>query len=172
MPPVTRRAVLLALAPAVFAPAFIARVTPYAAAAKPARSLVPAMTGAYALPDRQAKVAATLTATPTIASQPGTQILDIAMTRLGTGQPVTRFETELSKQLHLIAVSGDLRTFAWSTATSRTQTGASGYRTAFPHAGLWHVYGVAPAPPARQRAGAGRDDLSRRRGPRRVHLGH
>ena len=33
------------------------------------------------------------------------------MTRLGTGQPVTRHETELSKQLHLIAVSGDLRAF-------------------------------------------------------------
>ena len=143
MPFITCRAALLALAPAILAPAAIGHVTPPAAAAEPARSPAPALAGAYALPDGQPKVAAMLTATPKPGSQAGTQILDVAMTRLGTGQPVTRFETELSKQLHLIAVSGDLRTFVHEHGDKPDARGHFRVPMTFPHAGLWHVYADA-----------------------------
>ncbi len=137
MPPITRRAALLALAPATAALAIPA------IAAEPSFPSGPKLTGAYALPDGQAKVAATLTATPKPGGQPGAQMLDVAMTRLGTGQPITRFETELSKQLHLIAVSGDLRTFVHEHSDKPDAHGHFRVPMAFPHAGLWHVYADA-----------------------------
>ena len=95
------------------------------------------------LPDGQPKVAATLTATPKPGGQTGTQVLDVAMTRLGTGQAVTRYETELSKQLHLIAVSGDLHTFVHEHGDKPDARGHLRIPVAFPHAGLWHVYADA-----------------------------
>ncbi len=138
MPPITRRAALLALAPAIALPATLPVI-----AAEPSSPQGPKLTGAYALPDGRAKVAATLTATPKSASQAGTQTLDLAMTRLGTGQPVTRYETELSKQLHLIAVSGDFRTFVHEHGDKPDAHGHFRRPMAFPHAGLWHVYADA-----------------------------
>ena len=138
MPPITRRAALLALAPAI-----AASTTFPVIAAEPPSPPGPKLTGTYALPDGQAKVAATLTATPRAAGQPGAQVLDVAMTRLGTGRPVTRFETELSKKLHLIAVSGDFRTFVHEHGDKPDARGHFRVPIAFPHAGLWHVYADA-----------------------------
>lgn len=138
MLPITRRAALLALAPAMLAPAIIVR-----AAAEPARAPAPLLTGIYALPDGQPKVAATLSATPKAGSPAGMQVLDVAMTRLGTGQAITRFETELSKRLHLIAVSGDLRTFVHEHGDKPDARGHFRVPMTFPHGGLWHVYADA-----------------------------
>lgn len=138
MPPITRRAALLALAPSMAAFATFPAI-----AAEPPSPPGPALTGTYALPDGQAKVAATLSATPKPAGQPGTQVLDVAMTRLGTGRPVTRFETELSKQLHLIAVSGDGRAFVHGHGDKPDARGRFRVPMAFPHGGLWHVYADA-----------------------------
>ena len=139
MPFLTRRAALLALAPTVIA----APVTPHGAAAQPVRSPGPALTGIYALPDGRPKVAATLAAAPEAGGPAGAQVLDVAMTRLGTGRAVTRYETKLSKQLHLIAVSGDLRTFVHEHGDKPDASGRFRVRMAFPHAGLWHVYADA-----------------------------
>ena len=57
MPPMTRRAALSALAPA-YAGLCVRAVR----AAEPQRPPAPGLVGAYALPDGQAKVAATLSA--------------------------------------------------------------------------------------------------------------
>ena len=138
MLPITRRAALLALAPAAFAPASF--VMSPAAAAQPARAPLPTLQGIYALPDGQPKVSATLTAAPKPGGPSGTEILDVAMARLGTAQPVTRYETELSKQLHLIAVSGDLRGFVHEHGEKPDARGHFRVPMTFPHGGLWHVY--------------------------------
>lgn len=138
MPPTTRRAAMLALAPSL-----AAFTTFPVTAAEPPPPPGPRLTGTYALPDGQAKVAATLAATPKPGGQAGVQVLDVAMTRLGTGRPVTRFETELSKQLHLIAVSGDLRAFVHGHGDKPDARGHFRVPMAFPHGGLWHVYADA-----------------------------
>ncbi len=138
MPLVTRRAALLALAPAIASTSMLP-----ASAAEPPRQPTPTLTGTYALPDGQPKVAVTLAAAPKPGGQAGTQVLDVAMTRLGTGQVVTRYETELSKQLHLIAVSGDLRAFVHEHGDKPDARGHFRIPMAFPHGGLWHVYADA-----------------------------
>lgn len=106
----------------------------------------PALLGAYALPDGQPKVAATLTAMPRAGGPTETRVLEMTMIRLATSRPVTRYETKLSKQLHLIAVDGDLRTFVHGHGDR--PNGSERFRVAmtFPHGGLWHVYAdVVPA---------------------------
>jgi len=85
--------------------------------------------GAYALPNGQAKVSATLAL--------------VAMTPLGGSQPVTRHNVELSKRLHLIAVSGDLRTFVHEHGDKPDARGHFRIAMTLPHSGLWHVYADA-----------------------------
>ena len=142
MLPITRRAALLALAPAALAPALLYPAS-HAAATEPARAATATLPGIYALPDGQPKVAATLAAAPKPGGPAGTEILDVAMTRLGSGQAITRFEVELSKRLHLIAVSGDLRTFVHEHGDKPDARGHFRVPMTFPHAGPWHVYADA-----------------------------
>ncbi len=139
MPPFTRRTALLALPLSMSA---TLPVLPSNAADVP-YSTAPALSGAYALPDGQPRVAATLTATAKAGGPAGTQTLEVVMTRLGTSRPVTRYDTELSKQLHLIAVSGDLRTFLHGHGDSPDGSGRFRVAMTFPHSGLWHVYADA-----------------------------
>lgn len=124
-----RRAALAALA-------LLCRPAPVAAAAD--------TPGAYALPDGQAKVSATLSLAPAGSGAPaGTRVLDVAMTRLGAARPITRYEVELSKRLHLIGVSADLATFLHDHAE---QPGADGHfrvPMTFPRGGVWHVFADA-----------------------------
>jgi len=79
------------------------------------------LTGAHALPDGGPKVSATLVAT---SGWDGAETLNIAMTATGQQRPVTKYETELSKQLHVIAVSGDFRTFMHECADRATPAAA------------------------------------------------
>lgn len=96
-----------------------------------------ALTGTYALPDGMPKVSATLTATP--GADPK-QVLDIAMTPLGASAPAAAYETELSKQLHVIAVSGDLRQFVHEHGEAPAANGHFSIPFTFPQQGLWHIY--------------------------------
>lgn len=95
------------------------------------------LTGAYALPDGQPKVSATLTVSPGGGLR---RTLDIAMTPLGATAPATRYETELSKQLHVIAVSADLRDFVHEHGEAPARDGHFRVPMTFPHPGSWHVY--------------------------------
>lgn len=99
-----------------------------------------ALTGAYALPEGQPKVAASLAATP---GRDGTETLDIAMTALGQQRPLTRYETELSKQLHVIAVSSDFRTFVHEHAERPAANGHFRVSMRLPRPGRYHVYADA-----------------------------
>lgn len=131
MPISTLRAALLALALAV----------PAHAATAPAS--VP-INGAYALPDGQPKVSATLALTQAPrGGSPNAYVLDVAMTPLGGSRPITRYDVELSKRLHLIAVSGDFRTFVHEHSDAPDARGHFRVPVTYPHAGLWHVYADA-----------------------------
>ena len=135
----TRRAALTALAPALLSPWL-------PATAAPAPVVLP---GTYALPDGQApnagaKVSANLVLAPARPGAPaGTRVLDVAMTPLGASKPVTRYEVELSKRLHLIAVSDDLKTFLHEHGDQPGADGQFRVPMTFPHGGVWHVYANA-----------------------------
>ncbi len=93
--------------------------------------------GTYALPDGAPKVTSTLTAT---AAGGAKQVLDIAMTPIGAAAPEPVYETELSKQLHVIAVSQDLRTFVHEHGEAPRKDGHFRIPIALAGKGLWHIY--------------------------------
>ena len=95
------------------------------------------LTGSYALPDGRPKVGATLVATP---GRGGVEMLDIAMTEPGKQHPVAKYETELSKQLHVIAVSSDFRIFVHEHADWPAANGHFRVAVPLPRPGLYHVY--------------------------------
>jgi len=130
----TRRAVLGALAPAL-----LVQSLPSLAASPPA-----ALSGTYALPDGLAKVSGSLAVLPARPGGPATtRILDITMTPLGSTRPVTRYDVELSKRLHVIAVSDDMTTFLHEHGDRPDTDGHFRVPMTFPHAGIWHVYADA-----------------------------
>ena len=86
-------------------------------------------------------MAATLRVGP--AGEGGVRTLEVAMTPSGEAQPITRYDVELSKQLHLIAVSEDLTVFLHEHAERPGADGVFTVRMAFPRGGLWHVYADA-----------------------------
>lgn len=98
------------------------------------------MTGTYALPDGQPKVDATLVAT---LGRGGAETFDIAMTALGQQRPSTRYETELSKQLHVIAVSIDFRTFVHEHADRPAANEHFRVAMRLPRPDRYHVYADA-----------------------------
>lgn len=138
----TRRVALTALAPALLTSSIGSSLPAFAAPGAP--SVSAALPGTYALPDGQAKVSATLAVAPgRPGAPPGTRMLDVAMTSLGATKPITRYEVELSKRLHLIAISDDLKTFLHEHGE---QPGADGHfrvPMTFPRGGTWHVYADA-----------------------------
>lgn len=93
--------------------------------------------GIYALPEGQAKVSATIVVSPDRGLR---RTLDIAMTPLGGTAPVTRYEAELSKQLHVIAISDDLRDFVHEHSDGPERDGHFRVPFTFPHKGKWYVY--------------------------------
>jgi hypothetical protein len=93
--------------------------------------------GAYALPDGTPKVSATLAASPDNGLR---RTLDIAMTPVAGTTPIRRYETELSKELHVIAVSADLRDFVHEHGDKPDSEGHFRVPMTFPHTGPWHVY--------------------------------
>jgi hypothetical protein len=131
MPNLTRRTALLALAPALLS-------RPQAAlAAAEASTAIP---GIYALPEGTAKVSATLTVSPGLA---GARLLDIRMTQLDGTRPITRYDTELTKLVHVIAVSADFRTFVHEHGERLEAGGHFRLPVPFPRRGPWHIYADA-----------------------------
>ena len=106
--------------------------------AGPALAAPPPVAGTYALPDGKPEVSATLAATPGTPS-----VLDVAMTRLGDVRPITRFDVELSKRLHVIAVSEDFRVFLHEHAERPGADGHFRVPMRFPQGGGWHIYADA-----------------------------
>ena len=98
------------------------------------------LTGAYALTDGRPKVDATLVATP---GRGGVETFDIAMTAVGQQRPLAQYGTELSKQLHVIAISSDFRTFVHEHADRPAANGHFRVAMRLPRPGRYHVYADA-----------------------------
>lgn len=113
--------------------------------AGPAHAATPPATvaGTYALPDGKPRVSATLSVTPGAGTQAETFVLDVAMARLGEARPLTRYDIELSKRLHVIAISDDLRMFLHDHAERPGADGHFRVPMRFPGGGAWHVYADA-----------------------------
>ena len=99
--------------------------------------------GIYALPDGKPQVSATLSVTPGVGAAAGAQVLDVAMARPGDARPLTRYDVELSKRLHVIAVSDDFRVFLHEHAGRPGADGHFRVPMRFPKGGAWHVYADA-----------------------------
>ncbi len=111
--------------------------------AGPAHAAAPPAAGTYALPDGTPKVSATLAVTPGAGREAGLSVLDVAMAGLGNARPLTRYDIELSKRLHVIAVSDDFRVFLHGHAERPGADGHFRVPIRFPGRGAWHIYADA-----------------------------
>lgn len=69
--------------------------------------------------------------------------LEIAMSDLATGNPLTSFEEELTQKLHVIAVDSALSTFIHEHAEEPSANGRFRVNIRFPQPGTYHVYADA-----------------------------
>lgn len=93
--------------------------------------------GAGALPGGKAAVAGRLwMGAPTGGRFP----VRLAFRRLGSGDPVRHFATELTQELHLIAISADFGTFVHEHVRHADPDGTFRAAVALPHGGTWHLY--------------------------------
>ncbi|MDB5359139.1 MAG: hypothetical protein JWO51_436 [Rhodospirillales bacterium] len=93
--------------------------------------------GQNALAGTQPKVAGTLTAIP--AGQPTDLKLDIVLNQTGQSKPVTKYDADLGKAMHVIAISEDLTVFIHH-HVDHVIDGHGQVRIRFPKPALYHVY--------------------------------
>jgi hypothetical protein len=90
-----------------------------------------------ALPDTQDSVTGKFAAKP---GKGNSESLDFVLTRVGEGKAITKYDVELTKQLHVIAISDDFTTFLHDHVTQVAKDGHFRLNMAFPRPGLYHVY--------------------------------
>ena len=93
--------------------------------------------GQNALAGAQSKVTGTLTAIP--AGQPTDLKLDIALTQPGQPRPVAKYDADLGKAMHVIAISEDMTVFIHH-HVDHVIDGHAQVRIRFPKAALYHIY--------------------------------
>ena len=96
-----------------------------------------ALEGSNALLGTEQSVTGTLAAAP---GKDNSQSLDFALMRIGEGKLITKYDVELTKQLHVIAISDDFTTFLHDHVTQVAKDGHFRLNMAFPQPGLYHVY--------------------------------
>jgi hypothetical protein len=106
------------------------------AAAIPARAST-VIEGQNALAGATPKVVGTLTAIP--AGQPTDLKLDVMLHQTGQTKPVTKYDSDLGKAMHVIAISEDLSVFIHH-HVDHVIDGHGQVRIRFPKPGLYHVY--------------------------------
>ncbi|AGH47737.1 hypothetical protein SKP52_20355 [Sphingopyxis fribergensis] len=106
-------------------------------AARPSFAAEAPLSGAFALPGITEKVTAELTVRET---GPLARELVIAFTDKMTGQPVTQFDEELARELHLLATDSAFSTFVHEHPEKPGPDGRFRIEVRFPKAGLYHVY--------------------------------
>ena len=95
------------------------------------------ITGQNALAGTDAKVTGTLTAIP--AGQPTDLKLDVVLSQPGQPKPVTKYDADLGKAMHVIAISEDLTVFIHH-HVDHVIDGHGQVRIRFPKAALYHIY--------------------------------
>lgn len=102
------------------------------------------LTSTYARPDWRPLVGATLVVKPAVASlgRNDGETPDIALAAPGQSRPMMRYETELSKPLHVIAANHDFGTFEHEQAAPAPNRQ---FRVAMrlPRPDRYHVYAAA-----------------------------
>lgn len=93
--------------------------------------------GQNALAGTEAKVGGTLTAIP--AGQPVDLKLDIVLNQPGQAKPVAKYDADLGKAMHVIAISEDLGVFIHH-HVDHVIDGHGQVRIRFPKAALYHIY--------------------------------
>jgi hypothetical protein len=93
--------------------------------------------GVFALIGGKQQVAGELVATP--ASTPNDLKLDISFHRVAETNALKRYDTELSQQMHVIAISDDLGVFMHH-HVAHVIDGHGQVRMVFPQPGLYHIY--------------------------------
>lgn len=117
----------------------------FAAAGRPVPQQVQ---GIFALAGATPKTTATLTASPdrslTKSGDPSVPMtLDVTMTAIGAKKPIERYDSELGKVMHVIAISDDLRDFIHIHGEGVDRRGRVATYARFPHSGFYHVYADA-----------------------------
>ena len=95
------------------------------------------ITGQNALAGTDAKVTGTLTAIP--AGQPTDLKLDVVLSQPGQPKPVTKYDADLGKAMHVIAISEDMTVFIHH-HVDHVIDGHGQVRIRFPKAALYHIY--------------------------------
>jgi hypothetical protein len=95
------------------------------------------MDGVNAIPGVQTKLAGKLVAAP---DKNGSEALDFVFMRAGESKPILKYDIELTKRLHVIAISDDFKTFLHEHVIRVVKDGHFRLIMAFPHPGLYHVY--------------------------------
>ncbi|GGF22409.1 hypothetical protein GCM10011611_30630 [Aliidongia dinghuensis] len=93
--------------------------------------------GQNALAGATAKVAGTLTAMP--AGQPTDLKLEVALTQTGQPKPITKYDADLGKAMHIIAISEDFSVFIHR-HVEHVIDGNGQVRIRFPKPALYHIY--------------------------------
>jgi hypothetical protein len=93
--------------------------------------------GQNALAGTTAKVAGTLTAVP--AGQPTDLKLDVVLDQVGQTKPITKYDADLGKAMHVIAISEDFTVFIHH-HVDHVIDGHGQVRIRFPKAALYHIY--------------------------------
>ena len=93
--------------------------------------------GQNALAGAQPKVTGTLTAIP--AGQPTDLKLDVVLNQPGQPKPVTKYDADLGKAMHIIAISEDLTVFIHH-HVDHVIDGHGQVRIRFPKPALYHIY--------------------------------
>lgn len=105
------------------------------AAAAPAAGA--SLTGTPALAGETAQVSGVLEVEET---GPLTRRLELVMSSVETGEPITAFDPELTQELHVISVDSAFSTFIHEHAEQSTADGRFHVDMRFPEPGLYHVY--------------------------------
>lgn len=93
--------------------------------------------GQNALAGATPRVTGTLTANP--AGQPTDLKLDVVLTQPGQTKPVTKYDADLGKAMHVIAISEDMTVFIHH-HVDHVIDGHGQVRIRFPKAALYHIY--------------------------------
>ena len=93
--------------------------------------------GVNAMPGTQPKVAGRLVAVP---GKNGSEALDFVFMRTGESDPILKYDVELTKNLHVIAVSNDFETFIHDHVTRVRKDGHFQLHMAFPNPAFYHIY--------------------------------
>jgi|HubBroStandDraft_1064217.scaffolds.fasta_scaffold00266_13 hypothetical protein len=105
--------------------------------AQPATAATTTVEGVFALIGGTQQVAGELVATP--AARPTDLKLDISFHRTAEKNALKRYDTELNRQMHVIAISDDLGVFMHH-HVAHVIDGHGQVRIVFPAAGLYHIF--------------------------------